>query len=71
MSRIVAIGECERLRGLALAGVGVIGAEEPEAVGAAWTALGDDVGLVILTAAAHAALELSERERYLWVVIPE
>jgi hypothetical protein len=38
----------------------------------AWQALPEDVGLVILTAAARAALgaELSAQEGRLWVVMP-
>lgn len=71
MSRVVAIGERERLRGLALAGVGVLRADDPDAVRAAWTALPADVGLVILTVAARAALPLGERTERLWVVMPE
>ena len=70
MSRIVAIGERERLRGLALSGVGVIAADDPEAVRAAWTGLSEDVALVILTAEAGAALELAERGERLSVVMP-
>ena len=70
MSRIVAIGERERLRGLAFAGVGVIAADDPEAVRTAWTGLSEDVGLVILTADARAALELAGRGERLWAVMP-
>ena len=56
MSQIVAIGERERLRGFALAGVNVAAAEDPAGARAAWAALPADVALVILTPAAHAAL---------------
>ena len=72
MTRIVAIGERERLRGFAFAGVEVAGADDPVTMLAAWRALPADVGLVILTAAAHVALagELSERDQRLWVVMP-
>ena len=72
MSRIVAIGEPERLRGFAFAGVQVVAADDPEAARAAWRGLAEDVGLVILTPTAHAALEderLDAAER-LWVVLP-
>jgi vacuolar-type H+-ATPase subunit F/Vma7 len=72
MSRIVAIGERERVHGFAFAGVRVAAAGQPDAVLAAWRALPADVGLVILTRAAHTALvaELSERDQRLWVVMP-
>lgn len=71
--RIAALGERERLRGFAFAGVQVAVAEDAPAVRAAWRALPDDVGLVILTAAAHAALaeELAEREERLWAAMPQ
>jgi vacuolar-type H+-ATPase subunit F/Vma7 len=56
VSAIAVIGERERVRGFAFAGVRVAAAEEPAAVRAAWEALGEDVTLVILTAAARRAL---------------
>jgi len=72
MSRIVALGEREQIAGFALAGVPVAAADDPDAALAAWQALPSDVGLVILTAAAHVALApvLSGDERRLWVVMP-
>jgi len=73
MSEIAAIGEGERLRGFALAGVDVAVAADPAGVRAAWGALSADVALVILTRAAHAALaadELSSPGQRLWVVLP-
>jgi len=73
MSRIVALGEVDRLWGLALAGADVAPAEDPAAARAAWGSLGADVGLVILTPAARAALgpdELGPRGQRLWVVMP-
>jgi vacuolar-type H+-ATPase subunit F/Vma7 len=73
MSRVVAIGETERLRGFAFAGVDVTAAEDPAAARAAWRALTDDVALVILTARAHAALgseDLEPARQGLWVVMP-
>jgi vacuolar-type H+-ATPase subunit F/Vma7 len=72
MARIAAIGEHERVRGFAFAGVHVVGAEDPDAARGAWRALPADVGLVILTPAAQAALEaeLLERNGRLWAVIP-
>jgi vacuolar-type H+-ATPase subunit F/Vma7 len=74
MSQVVAIGESERLRGFALAGVHMAVAEDAAGARAAWHALAVDVGLVILTPAAHAALgpdELDRRGRRLWVVTGE
>jgi hypothetical protein len=53
---IAAIGEEVLLRGLGLAGVQVLPADQPEAVRAAWRGLPDPVALVILTPAAAAAL---------------
>ncbi|HTP18534.1 MAG TPA: hypothetical protein VMJ65_02950 [Solirubrobacteraceae bacterium] len=74
MSEIVAIGEGERLRGFALAGVDVDVAADPAGARAAWAALPADVALVILTPAAHAALaadELEQTGQRLWVVLPQ
>jgi vacuolar-type H+-ATPase subunit F/Vma7 len=73
MSTVAAIGEHERLRGFALAGVRVAAAQDPESARAAWRGLADDVGLVILTPMAHAALEREtsvSRDDRLWVVMP-
>jgi vacuolar-type H+-ATPase subunit F/Vma7 len=72
VTRIVAIGERERVSAFAFAGVEVAAAERPEEMLAAWEALPEDVGVVILTPAAHAALapELSERDQRLRVVMP-
>ncbi len=73
MSRIVAIGEPERVHGFSFAGVTVAAAADAEAVRAAWLGLSDEVGLVILTAAAHAALDVEELARSdapLTVVMP-
>jgi vacuolar-type H+-ATPase subunit F/Vma7 len=71
MSRIAAIGESERVRGFAFAGVHVAAAEDPRAAQAAWRTLPSDVALVILTPAAHAALhaELDADEPRLWAVM--
>jgi vacuolar-type H+-ATPase subunit F/Vma7 len=63
MSGVVALGEREQVQGFALVGVVVAAADEAEAVRAAWRQLPDGVGLVILTAAAHAALEAEELTR--------
>ena len=55
-STICAIGEAERIRAYALAGVQLGVADDADAARAAWRGLGPDVGLVILTPAAHSAL---------------
>lgn len=73
MTEIVAIGEQERLRGFALAGVKLAVADDPAGARVAWAALPPEVSLVILTPAAHAALtagELDPRGQRLWVVMP-
>jgi len=71
-SSIVAIGEPERVRGFAFAGVQVATAEDPQAVQTAWRALAPEAALVILTPAAHAALrdELEAREQLCAVMAP-
>ncbi|MFE7172932.1 hypothetical protein [Streptomyces sp. NPDC057616] len=56
MTHVAAIGERQRVVGLATAGVVVLPAEDPEAVLAAWSGLPAEVGLVILTPAAAAVL---------------
>jgi len=54
---LVVLGEAARVGGFALAGAVVIPADEPAAVRAAWSALSDDVAVVVLTERAAAALE--------------
>ncbi len=74
MSRIVAIGERERVQGFLFAGVSVVAAADADAVRAAWLELSNDVGLVILTAAAYSLLDVEEPARSgapLTVVMPE
>lgn len=56
MSGIAAIGEPERVRVFALAGVHVAAATNAQAARAAWLALPVEVSLVILTPMAAAAL---------------
>ncbi|MFR9799092.1 V-type ATP synthase subunit F [Streptomyces sp. MS06] len=56
MARIAAIGERPRVLGLSAAGVAVFPADTPDRVVAAWDTLPADVGLVIVTPAAAAAL---------------
>lgn len=76
MSRVVAIGERTRVEGFGLAGAEVLVAEDATAVRVAWTALGSDVGVALLTPAARQALGTAEglREvapgRPLLVVLP-
>jgi vacuolar-type H+-ATPase subunit F/Vma7 len=73
MSGVVAIGEARRLAGFALAGVEVRTAESAQAVQDEWEGLARDVGLVLLTPEATAALDgrQSEREDVVWVSLPE
>lgn len=73
MSRVVAIGQERQLAGFALAGVDVRAAESAQAAQDAWDGLERDVGLLILTPEAAAALEgrRSEREDIVWVSLPE
>ncbi|HET6795063.1 MAG TPA: hypothetical protein VFH45_11500 [Acidimicrobiales bacterium] len=56
MSRIVALGEGPRVEGFALGGAEVLVADDADQVRAAWAALDDDVGVVVLTPSAAAAL---------------
>jgi vacuolar-type H+-ATPase subunit F/Vma7 len=69
---VAAIGEQTRVAGLALAGVTVLVAEEPQSVRRAWHAVARDVVLVIVTPAAAGALgpALLEGGRPLAVVMP-
>lgn len=56
MGRVAILGEEVRIQGYGLAGLLLVGADDPAAVRAAWAALAPDVGAVILTLAAAAAL---------------
>ncbi|MCX5165244.1 V-type ATP synthase subunit F [Streptomyces sp. NBC_00264] len=56
MGTVTAIGARTSVCGLALAGVDVLVAEEPDAVRRAWRALPGTTGLVILTAEAAEVL---------------
>lgn len=70
---VAVIGELERVRGFALAGVPVVAAADGEQARAAWRALPDEVAVVFLTRAAHDALadgELAAAPERLWVVMP-
>ncbi|MFJ2565558.1 V-type ATP synthase subunit F [Streptomyces sp. NPDC094154] len=57
MGTVAAIGARTDVCGLALAGVDVLVAEEPDAVREAWRTLPDTVGLVILTPEAAEVLQ--------------
>lgn len=71
MTRIVAIGGALELAGYALAGVDVVGTDDPDAVRRAWSDLAEDASLVLLTADARAALpERLDAGSRLWAVIP-
>jgi len=72
MSRAVAIGDERRLAGYRLAGAEVWPAVSRLDAVAALAELGDDVGLLVLTPDAHAALEplLAGHEGLVWAVIP-
>jgi hypothetical protein len=71
VSRVVGIGSELELAGYALTGVEVETADEPGAAGRAWAELDADVGLVLLTADAAAALpDRGDRPDVLYVVLP-
>jgi vacuolar-type H+-ATPase subunit F/Vma7 len=71
MSTVAAIGDRLLLDGYALVGVEVVDAPDPAAAQRAWDELPADVGLVLLSAAAHDALDgRLEEKRVLWVVVP-
>jgi vacuolar-type H+-ATPase subunit F/Vma7 len=73
MSRAAAIGEARRVGGFALAGVEVLEAENPDAAGEALVSLDPEVGLLILSPAAHRAVadELARRPHLVWTVLPD
>jgi vacuolar-type H+-ATPase subunit F/Vma7 len=56
MGGIAAIGEAVRVQGLGLAGVLVLPGEDDDQVRARWSALPEDVAVVILTPRAAQAL---------------
>ncbi|MET8722154.1 MULTISPECIES: V-type ATP synthase subunit F [Streptomyces] len=74
MATVAAIGTRTSVSGLALAGVDVLVAEDPNAVRRAWWTLPRTVGLVILTAEAAEALggaaTAPDPSRPLTVVMP-
>lgn len=63
MSAIAAIGEPERVRVFAIAGVNVQAAHDAQAARTAWLALPADTSLVILTPMADTALADERRSR--------
>jgi vacuolar-type H+-ATPase subunit F/Vma7 len=73
MSRVAAIGEETRVAGYAMAGVHVLAAEDADGACAAWDALPGEVGCVLLTPSARAALEerLAERSDVIWVAMSD
>jgi vacuolar-type H+-ATPase subunit F/Vma7 len=68
--RMAVIGEQVRIQGFALAGAEVCPATGPDAVRAAWAALGPDVGVVVLTPTAADALVGAPHGDRLTVVMP-
>jgi vacuolar-type H+-ATPase subunit F/Vma7 len=73
VNRIAVLGEAVRVEAFALAGALVAVAERPGDVRDAWAALPDDVGLVLLTPAAAAALpgeRVPARDDVLVVTLP-
>ncbi|MFJ8200785.1 V-type ATP synthase subunit F [Streptomyces sp. NPDC096152] len=71
MSTVAAIGERDRVCGLALAGVAVHAAEGPEAAREAWQGLSPEVALVVLTPRAAEALGARiDTQTPLTVVLP-
>ena len=72
MARVVVLGEASRVEGFALAGAAVIAVDGREEIVRAWTGLGDDTAVVVLTAAASAVLEDAgiDHDGVLTVVMP-
>lgn len=69
---VVAVGETHELQGFALAGATVVAAASDDEMEAAWTAVGEDVGLLILSARAAMVLghRLADRPDLLTAVMP-
>lgn len=72
MSKIVAIGERNRIQGYAIAGVDPVAVDNADETAAAWGRLSHDVAVLILTpqAAADLADRLGERPEVLVAVLP-
>ena len=71
MGRVVALGDPLELLLWPLAGAELIEAAEPEEVRRAWSGLGPDVGLVVLTRKAREALPARLETALPWAVLPE
>lgn len=71
MSRILAMGEQQKVAPFAMVGVEVVAVSDPVSLRRAWAGFRDDIGLVLLTGSAAAALgkELHEPGHPLWVVM--
>ena len=70
MGLVVALGEPAHVQGFALAGAALARADDPESVRGAWSELGDEVSVVILSrAAADALRDRRDHERILRVVM--
>jgi vacuolar-type H+-ATPase subunit F/Vma7 len=71
MSRILAMGEQHKVAPFAMVGVEAVAVSDPVSLRRAWAGFRDDVGLVLLTRSAAAALgkELHEPGHPLWVVM--
>ena len=72
MTRVAALGETVKVEGFALAGAVVFVADTAGDVDAAWDAMPDDVGVLIVTLRAEDRLRrrFDERPHLLTVVIP-
>jgi vacuolar-type H+-ATPase subunit F/Vma7 len=72
MNRVLALGDAHELEGFALVGATVVPARTPDEVRAAWTELGHEVSLLVVTEAAASALaeELARRDDLLTAVLP-
>jgi vacuolar-type H+-ATPase subunit F/Vma7 len=71
MSRILAMGEQQKVAPFAMVGVEVVAVSDPVSLRRAWAGFRNDVGLVLLTRSAAAALgkELHEPGHPLWAVM--
>lgn len=72
MARIAALGEWRRIQALAIAGVEAYFAETDDQAVAEWTALPEDVAVLVLTKQAADALKgrLDDRRNLLVTVLP-
>ena len=72
MTRIVVLGEPERVRAFRLAGAQVVEASDPDAVRRAWAARPTDMAVLVLTPTAARVLERERaaERRLVWVAMP-